>query len=451
MRTVILTLCIGISFSMFAQAPLSEDEIEKISYEQFQNKQFKEHKETVKIATKNGVDFYYLRLRAGILAYNKKKYEYAIPHFKKALEFFPADTLSKEYLYYAYLFSDRKETANDFASKQDIAFQQKDGYKKKPFDFIGVDGGLMYTKNISDNKLKPFNTNTPSSPGKSERTLNGNLYFGDIYFQNTIKNRLHISNSFSIFSTSSLYQIEVLQTMPTLRTFKAEKTFTNLNFQYNLGLSYSTKKEWTIAFGFGYYRIKGNTFTAIEPDIINNRIPILQDTIKINSFLGSVSISKRFKYIEPRIQISASNLNSLTQIQAEAGIIYYPLGNYNFYGTTLASFLRNGNNNQYVIGQKIGFKVLNWWWNEILFNYGNLSNYQINNGIVTYNTSDAIKLQTGIDFNFYIKKHFQIGINYTLQQREKTIQEFGVAGIVLGEQKSNYLNHLLKTSLQWNF
>ena len=63
-----------------------------------------------------------------------------------------------------------------------------------------------------------------------------------------------------------------------------------------------------------------------------------------------------------------------------------------------------------------------------------------------------LKQYDGIEpFAAFIKKHFQIGINYTLQQREKTIQEFGVAGIVLGEQKSNYLNHLLKTSLQWNF
>lgn len=447
MRALTLLLFFVSYIAVFAQKNVSEADIDKISYEQFQNKQFKELKETIKTATKNGIDFYYLRLRAGILAYNMKKYEYAIPQFKKALEFYPADSLSKEYLYYSYLFSSRKEIARDFASKQAKDFQQKVGYKKNPFDFIGIDGGAMLTDNVNSNKTKSFKQG--ANPGKAERNLNGNIYFGDFFFQNTIKSRLHIINAFSIFSTSSLYQIEII--LPSSQVFKAENEFVNFNFQYNLGLSYVTKKEWTIALGFGYYRAKGNTFTALEPNISNNTIPILQDTTKLNSFLGTMTVSKRCKYIQPFLQVSASNLNALTQIQTEAGITYFPLGNYNFYGTSSGSFLRNGNSNQYVIGQIIGFKLLNWWWNEVHFKYGNLSNYHMNNGLLTYNTSDPIKLQTGIDFNFYIKKHAQINLNYTLQQRERTTEQYAVLGINSGTQKNNYFNHLIKTSLLWNF
>lgn len=447
MRALLLILCVGVNISLFAQKVLSAADIDQLSYEEFQQRKFNELKLTVEDAGSNGIDFYYLRLRAGILAYDKKKYEYAIPQFKKALEFFPADTLSKEYLYYAYLFSDRKEMANDFASNQDKDFQQKVGYKKKPFDFIGIDGGAMITNNIPSNRNNSFKSGT--NPGKAERILNGNLYFGDVFFQNTIKNRLHIYNSFSVFSTSSLYQIEVVT--PTKPNFRAEKEFVNLNYQYNLGLSYVTKKEWLIALGFGYYRVKGNSFTALEPDVLNNRIPIAQDTTKINSFLGSVTVSKRFKYVKPYLQLSLSNLNALTQIQAGGGLTYYPLGNFNFYGTTSATYLKNGNVIQYIIGQQIGFKITHWWWSEINFNYGNLSNFITNNGVITYNTSDAIKLQTGLDFNFYIKKHFQMGIGYTLQQRERTTKQFATLGISNGNEISNYFNHLIKTILLWNF
>lgn len=450
MRTIVLILFLvaGAYASASAQSPVTEADIDQRSYEQFLNKQFSELKATVKMAEEQHIDFYYLRLRAGILAYNKKKYEYAIPQFKKALEFYPSDTLAKEYLYYAYLFSARKETARDFAAQQDLSFQHKVGYKKQPFDWIGIDGGAIITDNVASNRNNKFKKGVEL--GKAERTLNGNLYFGDFYFQNTIKNRLHINNSFSVFNTSSLYQIEVLAPG---NTFKKEQEFNNLNFQYNLGLSYITRKEWEIGIGFGFYHVKGNTFTALQPDSINNTIPIQQDTIAQNSFLGSISIGKRCKYVKPVIQLSCANLNAQLQIQAEGGLTYYPLGNYNFYGYTGASFLRNGSNNQYVISQIIGFKVLNWWWNEVHLNYGNLSNYIVNNGFLTYNTSDAIKLRVGMDMNFYIKKHFQLGVGYSLQQRERTTQQYlrQFAGLVQEEQKSTYITHLIKSSLLWNF
>ena len=448
-RIIIILFILSVS-KMHAQTPEQIAEVDRISYEQFQQKDFKKLKETVKDALANDIDFYYLRLRVGILAYDKKNFEYAIPHFKKALEFAPLDTLSKEYLYYAYVFTSRQEMANEFASKQGILFQQKVGYKRKPFDFIGIDGGAVITDNISANKDKSFKGNT--NQGKAERSLNGNLYFGELFFQNTIKNRLHINNSFSVFNTSSRHEFEL--TKLNFETITNARTFNNLNFQYNLGLSYITKKDWTIALGLGYYRVKSNTFSAGQPDLLNNTVPITVDTIAINSFLGSITISKRIKNVQPFLQISASNLNAVKQAQIEGGLTYFPLGNYNLYGTTTAAYLRNGTINQYVIKQQIGFKLLKWWWSELNFNYGNLSNYHANNGFTTYNTSDAIKLQTGIDFNFYIKKHVQLNIGYTLQQRTKIITSYqGMQNPQpnITTQQSNYFTHLIKSGFIWKF
>lgn len=450
MRRLIILIFIVSAIKTYAQTPEQIAEVDRISYEQFQQKDFKKLKETVKDALANNIDFYYLRLRIGILAYDKKNFEYAITNFKKALEFAPLDTLSKEYLYYAYVFTSRQEMANEFASKQDIQFQQKVGYNRKPFDFIGIDGGALITDNITANKDKSFKGNT--NPGKAERNLNGNLYFGELFFQNTIKNRLHINNSFSVFNTISRYEFELAK--PNFETIKNSKTFNNLNFQYNLGFSYVTKREWAIAFGLGYYRVKSNTFSAGQPDILNNTVPVITNTTAINSFLGSVTISKRIKNVQPYLQISASNLNAVTQAQAEFGLTYFPLGNYNLYGTITAAYLRNGNSNQYIFKQQIGFKLLKWWWSELNFNYGNLSNYHANNGFITYNTSDAIKLQTGIDFNFYIKNHVQLNIGYTFQQRTRittTYQGIQNQPSNISIQSSNYFTHLIKSGLIWKF
>ncbi len=450
MRILIIIAAIFCSCHTMAQTTDQSADIDKRSYEEFMRNDYGALKQTVQKALKNNIDFYYLRLRIGILAYNHKKYEAAIPHFKKALEFYPADTVAQEYLYYAYLLSGRKEAAGNLASKESIAFQQRVGYKKKPFDYIGIDGGAILTKNVSTNRDSYFKASPVN--GKAERTLNGNLAFGEFYFQNTFKNRWHLNQSFSVFNTNSLYQVDII--LPQERRLYKQK-FNNLNFQYNIGASVNTKREWIISAGFGYYRVKGNTFSALAPDTLspNLNIPFQQDTTTINSFYGALTIAKRFKYVQPYIQLSASNLNGIRQVQGEAGILYYPLGNYYFYGVTSGAYLNNGGDNQFIFGQTIGYKVTNWWWHELNFNYGNLSNYTSANGFLTYNTSDVIKLQAGLDFRFYIKKHLQLNVGYTFQQRERTASQFEgpISAVFLVTEKSNYITHLIKTNLLWNF
>ena len=82
MHRLIILLFIVTAIKSYAQTPEKIAEVDIISYEQFQQKDFKKLKETVKDALANDIDFYYLRLRVGILAYDKKNFEYAIPHFR---------------------------------------------------------------------------------------------------------------------------------------------------------------------------------------------------------------------------------------------------------------------------------------------------------------------------------------------------------------------------------
>jgi tetratricopeptide (TPR) repeat protein len=452
MHKLIAIFLLFMNLNIQAQSNLNSlDDVDKTSYEQYIQKDFKALKATVKSALENNIDFYYLRMRIGILSYDKKNYENAIPHFKKALEFYPDDSLAKQYLYYAYVFSAQQEIANEFAAKQDISFQQKVGYKCNPFDFVGISVGTIISNDVKKNKNNSY-VNALPNVGKAERTLNNNIFYGEFFFQNTIKNRLHLNNSLSVFNINPIQQIELKSPFNTTKYNKERK---NVSIQYNFGLSYITKKQWTISLGFGFYQVKGNTFTAGSRDTITNEIPILESSTKLNSYLGSITISKRLKYVEPYLQLSASNLNLSTQIQGELGLTYYPLGNYNFYGVTSGAFLKNGTNKQYVIKQRIGFKITKWFWTELNFMYGNLSNYNIQNGFTTYNTLDAIKLNTGVNFNFYATKHFQINLGYDLQQRERFTEQseikFGQTIPTQTYQSTKYFSHSIKTSLIWNF
>lgn len=422
------------------------DSIDGISFNQFQNKDFKGLKETVKFAKTQQIDFYYLHLRAGVLAFDNKNFEYAIPHFLEAIAFYPNDSISKEYLYYSYLYTSRNDEAQKYASNQNPTFQQKIGFSKKKIDLIGFGCGIITTNNIDKNKNSLFFSQLDDKD-QANRTLSGNTLFGQMFFQNTFKNNLHIQNTFNVFQTYNLSQALEIGSQPNTPT---EYLATKMHYQYNLNFNFTTKKMWNIASGLGYYKVNSSNL-IFKTDTLSQTVSIQENNSGIHSLLGSFTFSKRIKNFVPYLQTSISNLNSSKQLQAEIGLTYYPLGNYNLYSTSSVALLRNSKSNNAIFTQKIGFKITNWWWNDINFQIGNLYNYNAKNGTLTYNTLNPIKLNFGTSFNFYPKKHFQLNLGYDFQKITTTILQLKQPENTLSELFSNYFTHSIKTTLLWKF
>lgn len=444
-KIILFSLLVFVLLETKAQQT-TEDSLDAISFIQFQNKDFKGLKETVKFAKTQQIDFYYLHLRAGILAFDNKNYEYAIPHFLDAIDFYPNDSISKEYLFYSYIYTARNDEAIKYTSNQNASFQQKIGFEKKKIDFIGFGGGIITTNNIEKNKNNSFFSQLDDKD-QANRTLFKNITYGQLFFQNTLKNNLHIQNTFNLFQTNTLSQ--AIEINPEMKP-PTESSATKMHYQYNLNINFSTKKMWNIASGFGYFKINSSNLYFLN-DSLTQTVSIQQNNQSIHSFLGSFTFSKRIKNFIPYLQTSISNLNSSKQLQAEIGMTYYPLGNYNFYGTSAVALLKNDKLNNAIFTQKIGFKLTSWWWNDLNFQIGNLYNYNSNNGIVTYNTLDPIKLNFGFTSNFYIKKHLQLNLGYDFQKRTITISQQKLPENTYSLINSNYFTHSIKTTLLWNF
>ncbi len=98
-----------------------------------------------------GIDYYYLRMRVGIAAYELEDYSKAISHFKKALEFNSADDTAKEYLYFAYKFLGREMEADNTAKEFSEILMQKLSYTarsgKRSFSLNGA-GSFLHDQNI---------------------------------------------------------------------------------------------------------------------------------------------------------------------------------------------------------------------------------------------------------------------------------------------------------------
>ena len=125
----ILIASLAISYRAFAQENLTYRGIDSVTYRQYLDGDYVQLQQLANKAFDVTIDFYDLRMRVAIACYNQQNYEAALPHFLRAYQMNPADTIVQEYVYYTYLFSARSEDAAAFAENASDIFREKIGYK----------------------------------------------------------------------------------------------------------------------------------------------------------------------------------------------------------------------------------------------------------------------------------------------------------------------------------
>ncbi|MCD6201809.1 MAG: hypothetical protein J7K46_08375, partial [Bacteroidales bacterium] len=170
-RLVVIIGSIFILFPASGQEPETFADFNNRTYTLYERKQWKELLETGRKALKNGYDFYYLRMRMGIAAYEKQNYVRAIHHFRKALIFSKNDPLALEYLYYAYLFTGRDIEAGRLTERMPVAVAKEKGYDNKK-NLTGLDFSSSYFSRTGT-LVVPENTSTVAS-GDGWRNMDEN-------------------------------------------------------------------------------------------------------------------------------------------------------------------------------------------------------------------------------------------------------------------------------------
>lgn len=437
MRKIIF-IVFFISTCSFAQESVSYTEIDSASYVDYMNNDLKKIKKTGKKALRRNVDFYYLRMRLGIIGYNHKNYEYAIPHFKAAYTMFPADTIVQEYLYFSYVFTNRTENANLLASTFSESMQKKVGYKVKRIENVSIGLGYFQNSNYDQNKNINFIGTTYN---KGEADLNGNAYGQSLMIQSLRAKSFRFYNKISFFETSTL-GIEQFK----VPAVKQMITYNNVQFQYNWGMSYTSKKEYHFSTGLAYFHT--NT-SDLDSRPMMGSILFTEAQTTYNNFSASATFGKRYKYIMPTVSFTYSNLYELNQFQGEFSLTYYPFGNTRLYGTSSFALVNNNDQMNTVINQKIGFRCTDRLWMEGKMGVGNHQNYLSSNGFISFNTLDPIMSNASLDLHLYYKK-MELVLGYSSQIRQGSYTQY------MSPQDSkitnfNYNNNNITTTVKWNF
>jgi len=180
-----------------------------------------------------------------------------------------------------------------------------------------------------------------------------------------------------------------------------------------------------------------------------------QNNIILNQYVASLGLYKDIRNFNIGISGSYSNLNQMRQIQQSASLTYFPFGNLNLYEATtitrhLDYFEESLIEDRLVINQLIGFKIFNHLWIELEGYFGDLSNFNTDNGSIVFNSPDKTNGLFGGRFIIPIgKKNTQLNLSYYYMQNESV---FYPDDTTLPHYNNiSFSSNLITGGIKWNF
>jgi hypothetical protein len=422
----------------YAQKIANSAIVEQESARLYYNQDWKKTGAYTEKAIKEGYDYYYIRMRAGISYFEQKKYVKAISHFQKAL-FLNSDTLTQEYLYYSYLFSGRAAEAKVLTKTfSDNLIKKINPPKNKIIESVYVEGGVGLA-NLENNYQTididgAFNIYGEATINKTMRYLHAGL-------NHQLTNNLSLYHGYSNISIELLRKIKI-NDKDTLDSYKLT--------QHDYYISANTQlKHFSVAPAFHFINVGFGRLNASYNALQYKYVFTKKDTSFVN-YVASVMLSKSAGVFTYGLSSSYAQLNSFNQLQVGLSASYLPLANNNLYGTTNVVLLNENNENRIIVAQKLGAKIISRLWVEAAITYGNLQNYNENNAFVVFNTGDKILYKYGVALIAPLHKNIELSIRYDRFNRESNYYRMNNL-LNIETVAVNYTTQTIVGGIKWTF
>lgn len=387
---------------LWAQESMDFKQINNESYRLFLAEQWDSVIFIGKIAEKQDVDFYYLRMRVGIAQYNQQKYRQASGHFQRALEFNHADPGALEYLYYSLLFSGqadraalvRKEFTGELA-------QQLPPEKGKFLDRFGVE--YLFCKGLNDELLSDpdplFSGLTPGVQYLTQQFSNASLSLS-----NSIIPGFRLNHAFT-YLTKTNYQ----HYNDGLYLFHLDDQHV-YQHQYYLSPSITTRSGFTISPMIHLLSIHAQVPVESRQGFQGGSSSITLGYFDQVDFVSGLEIRYVTGTLDLQLGAWYASLNKKDEVQNRIGLTWYPLGNLKFYAggylnTQYEQFKSSGVIRiipEFHLGTAIAEKV----WIDLNVAMGEMTNYLEQNGSIVLNSfSDVIHKKVGLTISVPITEN----------------------------------------------
>ncbi len=437
-KTFLIFVFFYLSLTSVAQESINYPSIDKKTYQQYLNKDWKDLIKTGKNSLKNNIDFYYLQVRMGIAYYELKKYANAVKYFEKAYLANKNDELIQEYLYFSYIFIGRYEDARVLSDK----------FKRNLKEKLKISAENPFIKALYLETKFDFNDDYKQLPQFGElidqtSVLNKSYY--NISLQHDIGSKTSIFHGYSNIGITNLI---ITDELVDVKTYE-EKVFQN---EYYFSLKYQIAKGTNISVGFHYLRTnyKASIPSSTSSGRWGNNSDISLYNYSENYFAASFNISKQFSIFNINAGASISNLNKAKQIQPIINVKLYPFGNKKLYTNSTIMYIlgddENSNLKHPILKQSIGIAFLKYSWFEPSITYGDMKNYTLYNVMIANNDINIVKQKYEALVNFGINKgKFNIFLKYEFNKKENhyTINHVDV--------NTQYINQAITGGIKWYF
>jgi hypothetical protein len=361
MRFLLKVTLLILIFSTKLYAQKDFRTLDKQTYEYYLKGDYDKLKKTSDSMLSQGIDYYYLRMRLGILAYNNQQYSIAMKSFSKAIEFNSLDTISREHIYNCYLFSGRK--ADGILYLESIPYDKKNCTLKTVRNHGLSD--VFVSSAVSGSDVTLYTTNSLYYEAvKSNLNINAGF---ETYFSPRLKGTFSLTN----FSKTGTEYSAV------------NSSGANLNYSQNQvysKLSYNFFQGWEVS-AFGQLAFFTETLPKLPPGKGGSA------NLLTTEYVGGLGISKNSWKVRAGANISRSNFSNSSQTRVEGYLTYLPKGNLNLYFTTGGMYQNDRIwGGTYQINEEIGLKISRSLWLESGIVKGNSFLYSRNQGNVINNS-----------------------------------------------------------------
>lgn len=443
MRRIIIIVILLLIVSAAAIAQPAWQRIDSVTYRLYMDKDWKNLLKETRKSLGGGIDFYYLRVRAGVAAYEMKNYRLAARHLGKAHSWNNTDEFANYWYYYALLNGNRIDESrlissgfsNDYLNRMQI----------KPESAINtILAETQLSINADYNNLLSENITGDYSYMAYRNVLKQQFYKG-IGIDHKVSDRLFL---FHGISHLGVQRMQMFGRAFSPRIDYQYKSSTS-QFQYYLQGRYILSGGWTasaaVTMLWGNAESNYITFT-------NSGVPLLNNfSYKIGDRFLNASLAKELIWLRPKLLVAYGSVNGYRQLQATGQVVIYPMGNPDIYLTSDLS-LHNDESTEdtkTVFNQKIGLKTGPLWLIAESAT-GPMRNFAASDGYVIYNMAETVKNLYGLAVYIPLMKYrFDVTARYQMVKKQGTTFDY-LNPSEIQEQNYTFIDNNFLISLRWH-
>ena len=427
-----------IIFVVSAQQKWNYPEVDKLSYELFQQQKWGELIEFADQAREHKIDFFYLQARTGIAYYNLKKYRQSTDYFLKAWEKDQSFEWLQEYLYYSLVYSGRFGEASKIADNCSVAFKEKINYQKMKPLRAAVEVGYSFNPDFDELNGSSFDEDLNVGSNYGEAFFLKNYHFESVDYSHQIAPGAGIIHNFTHIGVNREEQV----------FWGSRNSFPiKINqYQYFINPWFVVGKKWYISPSF-------NAVWGKSDLVLGNYTPgtFYDSSLKYSDFIFSTSTWSHWKNFSPGAEINFANIYNKGFTQFSGWLTFYPLSNTNLYITPRVYFKSDSENGTgyNTFGISGGFQLGPVHFYGQYLN-GDMKNFIESAGYVIANFPGRSEQKYMGSVYFPLGKKYQFVLRYINQD---IIEKYNVytSGVISNSLEYTYIKQTITAGISWNF